>query len=76
MSGPSCPLAFDDVFETALAKSPDERYSTCGELVEAAGAALRRKKYVRRQRGRTPTTSWLLAASRYGGGRRNDRQRY
>jgi ABC-type oligopeptide transport system substrate-binding subunit/tRNA A-37 threonylcarbamoyl transferase component Bud32 len=34
------PAAFDTVFETALAKSPDERYATCGELAHAARAAL------------------------------------
>ena len=31
----------DPVFERALAKAPSERYSSCGELVEALGAALR-----------------------------------
>ena len=34
------PAPFDAVFETALAKSPDERYATCGELAHAARAAL------------------------------------
>jgi len=38
---PELPRAFDDVFATALAKSPGERYGTCGELVAAARAALR-----------------------------------
>src|ERR671928_1705178 len=38
---PELPDAFDAVFETALAKSPDDRYSTCGELAKAAKAALR-----------------------------------
>jgi Protein kinase domain len=32
--------AFDDVFATALAKSPGDRYATCRELVESARAAL------------------------------------
>lgn len=36
---PELPAAFDAVFETALAKSPDERYSTCAQLVGAARAA-------------------------------------
>src|SRR4051812_8511159 len=37
---PELPAAFDTVFETALAKSPDERYATCDELAHAARAAL------------------------------------
>ena len=48
---PELPGAFDRVFETALAKSPDERYSSCGELVEAARAALAGKGVERRRRG-------------------------
>jgi serine/threonine-protein kinase len=36
---PDLPAGFDDVFATALAKSPSERYSTCAELIEAAEAA-------------------------------------
>jgi serine/threonine protein kinase len=38
---PDLSETWDDVFATALAKSPDERYSTCGELIESARAALR-----------------------------------
>ena len=38
---PELPAAFDEVFATALAKSPDARYSSCGELAMAARAALR-----------------------------------
>ena len=38
---PELPSAFDDVFATALAKSPEDRYASCGELVAAARAALR-----------------------------------
>src|SRR3954470_5004561 len=33
---PELPATFDDVVATALAKSPDERYATCGELADAA----------------------------------------
>jgi serine/threonine protein kinase len=38
---PDLPAAFDDVVATGLAKSPGDRYSTCGELVEAARDAQR-----------------------------------
>ena len=34
---PELPEAVDDVFATALAKSPDDRYSTCGELLSPPG---------------------------------------
>src|SRR6266700_3155861 len=46
---PELPDAFDGVFATALAKSPDARYSTCGELAEAARAALHGRTFVRRK---------------------------
>src|SRR5262249_55875296 len=38
---PELPAAFDGVFATALAKSPGDRYSSCGEFADAARAALR-----------------------------------
>jgi tRNA A-37 threonylcarbamoyl transferase component Bud32 len=41
--------AFDNVFATALAKKPDERYSTCSELIAAATAASGGKSFVRRK---------------------------
>jgi ABC-type transport system substrate-binding protein len=47
---PELPAAFDTVFETALAKSPEQRYSTCGRLVRAARAALQGKVLARRRR--------------------------
>src|SRR4029077_11411211 len=37
---PDLPPAFDELFKTALAKSPGDRYATCGELAAAARAAL------------------------------------
>ena len=46
---PDLPDAFDSVFATALAKSPDDRYSSCAELVDAARAALHGKSFVRRK---------------------------
>src|SRR5207247_3471770 len=46
---PELPDAFDDVFATALAKSPDARYSTCSELVQAARAAARGRTFTRRK---------------------------
>ncbi|HKD32199.1 MAG TPA: ABC transporter substrate-binding protein [Gaiellaceae bacterium] len=46
---PELPEAFDGVFATALAKSPDDRYATCGELAAAARAALRGNAFTRRK---------------------------
>ena len=39
---PELPPAFDDVIATAMAKSPDDRYPTCGALVRAAREAFAR----------------------------------
>jgi serine/threonine-protein kinase len=47
---PELSPSFDTVFETALAKSPEQRYSTCGELVRAARAALQGNVLARRRR--------------------------
>ena len=46
---PELPDAFDEVFATALAKAPDDRYATCGELAAAARAALRGRTFTRRR---------------------------
>ncbi len=46
---PELPATFDQVFQTALAKSPDDRYSSCGELATAARAALQGKVLARRR---------------------------
>ena len=37
---PDLPPAIDDVLDRALAKKPEERYDSCGELIEAARAVL------------------------------------
>jgi serine/threonine-protein kinase len=47
---PDLPQAFDSVVATALAKSPDDRYSTCSELISAARAARRGKVLAPRKR--------------------------
>jgi tRNA A-37 threonylcarbamoyl transferase component Bud32 len=62
---PEFPQAIDDVFASALAKSPDDRYSTCSELVEAGRSALRGQRHVRRKLRRRrllATTAGLAAA--------------
>ena len=46
---PELPRAFDEVFATALAKAPDDRYSSCGELATAARAALHGEVLARRR---------------------------
>ena len=56
---PELPAELDAVFATALAKDPDARYESCGELVAAARAALQGRTFVRRRRRRTR----LLAAT-------------
>src|SRR5262245_54577348 len=61
---PDLPEAFDGVFATVLAKSPNERYSTCGELVVASRAALQGKTFARRKLRRRrllPAGAALLA---------------
>ena len=70
---PELPQAFDDVFATALAKSPDERYATCGELVAAARAALRGETSARRAGSRRRRAAlagaalFVVAAAAIGG---------
>ena len=46
---PDLPQAFDNLFATALAKNPDDRYQTCGELAAAARAALAGQVRARRR---------------------------
>jgi hypothetical protein len=46
---PDLSEAYDVVFATALAKSPDDRYATCGELAAAANAARQGKTSLRRK---------------------------
>jgi serine/threonine-protein kinase len=56
---PELPGGFDDVFARALAKVRDERFSTCGELIESARAALRGETV---GRGRRPKRRLLVGA--------------
>jgi serine/threonine protein kinase len=68
---PELPAAFDDVFATALAKVPGDRYATCGELAEAASAAARGKVLARpksRRRGWVASAATLAAAGAALGG--------
>jgi hypothetical protein len=57
---PELSTALDDVFATALAKSRDDRYRTCGELATAARAGLAGRAVARPRRGRRRL---LLAAA-------------
>ena len=59
---PDLPAAFDDVFATALAKSPADRYANCTELIEAAQAARHGKVFGRRNRRRRLAVFGVAAA--------------
>ena len=66
------PAAFDAVFATALAKSPTDRYTTCGELVDAARAAAQGRTLLPRRHGRRRIAiavgaSAVVAAAAIGG---------
>ena len=64
------PAAVDGVLTRALAKEPDERYATAGELVEAAKEALGLSRPTPSHRGNSSSSSasaspsWLWPASR------------
>ena len=62
---PELPAAFDDVVATALAKQPDDRYGSCGELAAAAHAALHGEVLQRRRprRRRLLALAALLVAA-------------
>jgi tRNA A-37 threonylcarbamoyl transferase component Bud32 len=49
---PELPEEFDSVVATALAKSPNDRYASCRELIEAARAAQKGKAFASRRRRR------------------------
>jgi hypothetical protein len=57
---PELPAAFDAVFATALAKAPEARFQTCGELARAARAASRGQALARPRRRRR---GWLAGAA-------------
>jgi serine/threonine-protein kinase len=56
------PAAFDEVIAIALAKDPDERYSSCGELAAAARAALQGEVLARRKPRRRLLFAGIAAA--------------
>jgi predicted Ser/Thr protein kinase len=60
---PGLPAAFDSVFRKALAKNPQERYATCGELARAARGAL---SGIEARRARIGRRSVLIAAAVVG----------
>ncbi|MBA3245376.1 MAG: serine/threonine protein kinase, partial [Actinobacteria bacterium] len=58
---PELPEGLNGAIATALAKEPDARYASCGELVTAARAALAGKPYARRSRRRRRAVVALVA---------------
>jgi len=66
---PELPAAFDDLFRSALAKLPADRYGTCRELIAAARAALRGERVRRRRPARVlgAAAALVLAAGALGG---------
>jgi predicted Ser/Thr protein kinase len=69
---PELPPALDEVFSTALAKSPEARFQHCGDLIAAAQAALRGEALPRRGRPRrwrvaSAVVAVALAAAAVGG---------
>ena len=59
---PGIPAGFDEVVVRALAKAPDDRYATCGELARASEAALRGELPPRRRPRRRVALGALAAA--------------
>ena len=59
---PGTPAGFDDVIARALAKAPDDRYASCGELARASEAALRGELPGRSRRRRRLALGALAAA--------------
>ena len=58
---PELPQAFDSVIATAMAKAPDDRFSSCGELAHAARAAAAGR--ARRIDGAAPGRAETVASS-------------
>ena len=64
---PELPVAFDELFATALAKSPDDRYADCRELASAAQSALHgespKRRHSHRRRVLVVAVAVCLAAA-------------
>ena len=69
---PELPAAVDDVLATALAKSPADRYTTCGDFIHAMRAAQQgrvvTRRRARRRRSALAAVAVLAATAAVGGG--------
>ncbi len=60
---PELPKAVDEVFTRALAKSKDDRFASCGELMKALSQAMGTRRPASSTRNRVPVATVLVASA-------------
>ena len=66
---PDLPAAVDQVLARALAKTPEDRYASCGAFADALREALGVEPYDSSERGRPPVQPYVVAPAGPGGQR-------
>ncbi len=66
---PDLPAAVDQVLARALAKTPEDRYASCGAFADALREALGVEPYDSSERGRPPLQPYVVAPAGPGGQR-------